>query len=30
VAPATLVLRAAGTLLARPVAEGQGERRRDE
>jgi multidrug resistance efflux pump len=29
-APATLVLRAAGTLLGRPVAEGQGERRRDE
>src|SRR5262245_38929245 len=30
VTPATLMLRAAGTLLARPVAEGQGERRRDE
>jgi multidrug efflux pump subunit AcrA (membrane-fusion protein) len=30
VAPATLVLRAAGKLLARPVAVGQAERRRDE
>jgi multidrug resistance efflux pump len=30
VAPVTLVLRAAGTLLERPVAEGQGEWRRDE
>ena len=30
VAPATLVLRAAGKLLARPVAGGQGERRMDE
>lgn len=30
VAPVTLVLRAAGKLLARPVAAGQGERRRDE
>jgi multidrug resistance efflux pump len=29
VAPVTLVLRAAGKLLARPVAAGQGERRRD-
>ena len=30
VSPATLVLRAAGKLLARPVAGGQGERRMDE
>jgi hypothetical protein len=30
VAPATLVLRAAGKLLTRPVAAGRGERRTDE
>jgi hypothetical protein len=30
VTPAALVLRCAGKLLARPVAAGQGERRRDE
>jgi len=30
VTPATLALRAAGKLLARPVAKGEGERRMDE